>query len=109
MTLYIASVLLLFGCANGQSEMILQQLPQAKPGEMVATFGGGCFWSMSEAMSELKGVDKVVSGYAGGTTKNPSYEDVGSQTTGHAEMVQIYYDPKVISFANIGTCFLFCT
>src|ERR1700712_311815 len=106
-TLYMASVLLFLGCANGQSRNDFATVPQAKSGEMVATFGGGCFWSMSEAMSELKGVDKVVSGYAGGTTKNPSYEDVGSQTTGHAEVVQVYYDPKVISYAKLAESFFF--
>jgi peptide-methionine (S)-S-oxide reductase len=104
--LYVASVLLFCGCANGQSNDFAP-VPQPKAGEMVATFGGGCFWSMSEAMSELKGVDKVVSGYAGGTTKNPSYEDVGSQTTGHAEVVQIYYDPKVISYETLANAFFF--
>jgi peptide-methionine (S)-S-oxide reductase len=106
-TLYMASVLLFLGCANGQNRNDFATVPQAKSGEMVATFGGGCFWSMSEAMSELKGVDKVVSGYAGGTTKNPSYEDVGSQTTGHAEVVHVYYDPKVISYAKLAESFFF--
>jgi peptide-methionine (S)-S-oxide reductase len=62
---------------------------------------------MSEAMSELKGVNKVISGYAGGTTKNPTYEDVCTRETGHAEVVQIYYDPKVISFATIVHGFFF--
>src|SRR5450631_2741942 len=75
--------------------------------EEVATFGGGCFWSMSEAMSELKGVNKVISVYAGGTTKNPTYDQVTTQTTGHAECSQIYYDPKVISFATLANAFFF--
>jgi peptide-methionine (S)-S-oxide reductase len=106
-SLYIASVLLFCGCANGQGNRDFAAVPQVKPGESIATFGGGCFWSMSEAMSELKGVDKVVSGYAGGTTKNPTYEDVGTQTTGHAEVVQIYYDPKAISYATLVKSFFF--
>lgn len=106
-SLYIASILFFCGCANGQSSSDFATVPRAKPGESIATFGGGCFWSMSEAMSELKGVDNVISGYAGGTTKNPSYEDVGTQTTGHAEVVQIYYDPKVISYATIARSFFF--
>lgn len=107
--LYVACLLLFAGCANGQtgSENDFATLPKPKAGEEVATFGGGCFWSMSEAMSELKGVDKVVSGYAGGTTKNPTYEEVGTRTTGHAECVQIYYDPKVISFTTLATAFFF--
>lgn len=106
LSLYIAAILLFCGCANAQNSGFAA-VPKAKPGEMIATFGGGCFWSMSEAMSELKGVNKVVSGYAGGTMKNPTYEDVGTQTTGHAEVVQIYYDPKVISYATLVKSFFF--
>jgi peptide-methionine (S)-S-oxide reductase len=105
--LYLASVLLLCGCANGQGRIDFATVPQPKAGESVATFGGGCFWSMSEAMSELKGVNKVVSGYAGGSKSNPTYEEVSSQATGHAEVVQIYYDPKVISYATIAKSFFF--
>lgn len=105
--LYLASVLLFCGCANGQNRNDFVAVPQPKAGENVATFGGGCFWSMSEAMSELKGVNKVVSGYAGGTKTNPTYEEVGTQATGHAEVVQIYYDPKVISYAILVKSFFF--
>jgi peptide-methionine (S)-S-oxide reductase len=106
-----AFVILLFaGIANGQSatgDNDFMPLPKAKAGEKVATFGGGCFWSMSEAMSELKGVNKVISGYAGGTTKNPTYDWVASLTTGHAECTQIYYDPKLISFTSLANAFFF--
>lgn len=108
--LYIAGLFLFVGCANGQpkqSEDAMASLPKPKTGQAVATFGGGCFWSMSEAMSELKGVSKVVSGYAGGNTKNPTYEEVSTRTTNHAETVQIYYDPKVISYATIADAFFF--
>jgi len=107
--LYVAGILLFAGCANGQSGVGngFAKLPKPAAGEQVATFGGGCFWSMSEAMSELKGVNKVVSGYAGGTTKNPTYEEVSSRSTGHAECVQIYYDPKVISYATLANAFFF--
>src|ERR1019366_1411434 len=104
--LYAACILLFAGCVNGQSNDFAT-LPKPKTEEAVATFGGGCFWSMSEAMSELKGVNEVVSGYAGGTTKNPTYEEVGTRTTGHAECVQIYYDPKEISFATLANAFFF--
>src|SRR5580704_13556752 len=108
--LYVAGILLFAGVASGQTvggANDFTPLPNPKAGEEVATFGGGCFWSMSEAMSELKGVNKVISGYAGGTTKNPTYEDVSSRETGHAEVVQIYYDPKVISYATIAHAFFF--
>jgi len=105
--LYLACSLSFAGCALGQADNDFATLPKPKPGEEVATFGGGCFWSMSEAMSELKGVDKVVSGYAGGTTRNPTYEEVSSRNTGHAECVQVYYDPKVISYATLAHAFFF--
>src|SRR5882757_10914212 len=107
--LYAAAILLFAGCVNGQpgSGKEFANLPKPAAGEEVATFGGGCFWSMSEAMSELKGVNKVISGYAGGTTKNPTYDQVSTGTTGHAECSQIYYDPKVISFATLAEAFFF--
>ncbi|MDB5112594.1 MAG: peptide-methionine (S)-S-oxide reductase [Mucilaginibacter sp.] len=108
--LYIALTIALFGCANGQSksgENAMTKLPTLKTGEQVATFGGGCFWAMAEAMSELKGVDQVISGYAGGTTKNPTYEEVSTRTTGHAETVQVYYDPKVISYEKLAEAFFY--
>jgi len=105
--LYMACSLMFAGCAMGQEDNDFATLPSPKPGEAVATFGGGCFWSMSEALSELKGVDKVVSGYSGGTTQHPTYAEVCSENTGHAETVQVYYDPKVISFTTLATAFFF--
>jgi peptide-methionine (S)-S-oxide reductase len=105
--LYIAGIFLFAGCANGQSADKFATLPKPKTGEALATFGGGCFWSMSEALSELKGVNKVVSGYAGGNTRNPTYQEVSSQNTNHAETVQVYYDPKVISYDKLAESFFF--
>jgi peptide-methionine (S)-S-oxide reductase len=67
----------------------------------IATLGGGCFWCLDGIFRDLKGVEKVESGYAGGTTKNPSYRDVCSGMTGHAEVVQVTFDPSVISFRDI--------
>ncbi len=67
----------------------------------VATFGGGCFWCVEAIFEQLKGVISVESGYCGGTTENPSYEDVCSGTTGHAEVVQITYNPELISYASL--------
>ncbi|GAB3513722.1 peptide-methionine (S)-S-oxide reductase MsrA [Spirosoma knui] len=81
------------------------QLPLSKPGEAVATFAGGCFWSLDEALESLKGVRIVVSGYAGGDLENPTYEQVGTDQTGHAESVQVYYDPKLISFDTLLDAF----
>jgi peptide-methionine (S)-S-oxide reductase len=71
------------------------------PGREVATIAGGCFWCTEAIFLELKGVEKVVSGYAGGHVENPSYEQVCTGRTGHAEAIQITYDPKVISYENI--------
>jgi peptide-methionine (S)-S-oxide reductase len=66
-----------------------------------ATLAGGCFWCLEAIFSQVKGVDKVISGYAGGTTKNPTYEEVCTGNTGHAEVVQIHYDPAVITYKEI--------
>lgn len=71
----------------------------------VATLGGGCFWCLDAVYGELKGVKSVLSGYSGGTVKNPTYEQVCSGTTGHAEVVQIEFDPRVISYDDILTVF----
>lgn len=67
----------------------------------VATLGGGCFWCMEAVFSELKGVEKVESGYSGGAVSNPTYQQVCTGRTGHAEVVQVTYDPKVISFKEL--------
>ncbi|MBL7115492.1 MAG: bifunctional methionine sulfoxide reductase B/A protein [Kiritimatiellae bacterium] len=69
--------------------------------EALATFGGGCFWCVEAGFEMLDGVKEVVSGYAGGSTKNPTYEQVCSKTTGHAEVVQIRFDPAVISYRKL--------
>src|SRR5256714_191676 len=66
-----------------------------------ATLAGGCFWCLEAAFQDLKGVEKVQSGYAGGRVANPSYEDVCTGTTGHAEVVQITFDPTVVSFNDL--------
>lgn len=67
----------------------------------VAVLGGGCFWCMEAVFSRLKGVTKVISGYAGGKTVNPIYEEVSGGKTGHAEAVKIEYDPDIISFSDL--------
>ena len=67
----------------------------------VATLAGGCFWCLEAAFGQLRGVERVESGYSGGTVPNPSYEDVCTGTTGHAEVVQITFDPQAVSFADL--------
>ena len=79
--------------------------PKDLTGLATATFAGGCFWAQEEAFEEIKGVKQVVSGYAGGTKANPTYEEVAGQETGHAEAVQIYYDPKVVSYQTLANIF----
>lgn len=66
-----------------------------------ATFAGGCFWCMEPAFDKLDGVKSVVSGYTGGRKPNPTYEEVSAGTTGHAESVEITYDPAVISYSKL--------
>lgn len=66
-----------------------------------ATFGGGCFWCTEAVFQELAGVQKVESGYAGGHMENPTYKQVTSGTTGHAEVLQITYDPDIISYDEL--------
>src|SRR5512134_3577712 len=66
-----------------------------------ATLAAGCFWCVEAVFSRLRGVEKVVSGYAGGTIPNPTYQEVCSGTTGHAEAVQITFDPATISFDEL--------
>jgi peptide-methionine (S)-S-oxide reductase len=70
-----------------------------------ATFGNGCFWCTEAVFQRLKGVQSVVSGYSGGTVKNPTYQDVCTGTTGHAEAIQVTFDPKVISYEDILAVF----
>jgi peptide-methionine (S)-S-oxide reductase len=71
----------------------------------VAVFGGGCFWCTEAVFDELRGVHSVVSGYAGGAIKNPTYEQVCSGTTGHAEVIRIEFDPAEVSFRDLLTVF----
>ena len=70
-------------------------------GKEVATLAGGCFWCLEAICDELKGVEQVVSGYSGGMVVNPSYYEVCAGRTGHAEAIQVTFDPKVISFKDI--------
>ncbi len=77
---------------------------QADPEPMkteTATLGGGCFWCVEAVYERLPGIISVVSGYAGGQTENPTYEEIGTGKTGHAEVVQIAYDPSKISYEKI--------
>jgi peptide-methionine (S)-S-oxide reductase len=67
----------------------------------IALLGGGCFWCLEAVYQRVKGVEKVVSGYAGGRDPNPSYDAVCSGTSGHAEVIEIHFDPSVVSFRDL--------
>ena len=82
------------------SVIILSKMTTGKELEK-ATLGGGCFWCTEAVYLELKGVTDVKPGYSGGHVKNPSYREVCNETTGHAEVVNITFDPSVVSFAEI--------
>ena len=71
------------------------------PGLQTAVFAGGCFWGVEAVYRHLNGVTRAVSGYAGGRTANPTYEAVSSGRTGHAESVEVTYDPKVVSYGQL--------
>jgi peptide-methionine (S)-S-oxide reductase len=74
---------------------------EIQKGMEVATFAGGCFWCTEAVFLELKGVESIVSGYIGGATLNPTYKEICNGDTGHAEAVQIVFDPNVIGFGDL--------
>jgi len=93
----------LVSCARpkGKTSENMDKIPVKTSGTDTAVFGGGCFWCVEAIYVELKGVVSVTSGYSGGSTENPSYRQVCTGTTGHAEVCQIIYDPSVISFDKL--------
>lgn len=100
----VAIAILLFGCTEGNSE--IENISESKMMEQnkdleAATFGSGCFWCTEAIFERIEGVKSVVSGYAGGTVVNPSYKDITSGTTGHAECTQIMYDPNIVSYDEL--------
>ena len=76
-------------------------MSHSRDSKEAATLGGGCFWCTEAIFNELRGVEKVESGYSGGNVANPTYEDVCTGTTGHAEVIQITFDPKVIFYKEL--------
>ena len=78
---------------------------EPKKGQAVAVFASGCFWCTEHVFEAVVGVEEAVSGYSGGTLKNPSYEQVGTNRTGHAESIAVFYEPKVVSYAQLVDVF----
>ena len=99
----ISAVLACTGNADGHNSLKMDQTKDIKNviGMDTATFGAGCFWCVEAIFQRLNGVEKVQSGYSGGHVKNPSYKEVCTGLTGHAEVLQIIYDPRVISFEEL--------
>lgn len=108
--LLLSSFGVLFSCAPKAQNSQEQKFEFSKMSEVnqttndtidTATFGAGCFWCVEAVFQSLKGVSQVQSGYSGGSIKNPSYKEVCTGRTGHAEVIQITYSPQVISFAQL--------
>lgn len=97
----IFPALLLFAChSQGQQPTAAVKINTTAKQE-VAAFAEGCFWCSEHIFEDLAGVDSAVSGYAGGHTVNPTYEEVCKETTGHAETVLVYYNPSVVTYAQL--------
>ncbi|WP_422107461.1 peptide-methionine (S)-S-oxide reductase MsrA [Winogradskyella sp.] len=107
--LYILSISLLLSCHNQaqvspEQQKVIDSDPVEVPlenGKARAYFASGCFWCVEAIYESVKGVDEVISGYSGGFTENPTYEKSNTGRTGHAEAVEVIYDPKVVSFSSL--------
>lgn len=107
--LFLTSFLLI-ACNGQENRQIKHNIVKGmaeKPQLKQITFGGGCFWCIESCFNMLKGVETAVSGYSGGYTQKPTYEEVCSGKTGHAEVVQISYDPQIISYEQLLDVFFF--
>jgi peptide-methionine (S)-S-oxide reductase len=100
-----ASTLIFVSCAQTQASKIPVGTKKKSANEAVATFAEGCFWHTEIVFQSLEGVRDAVSGYCGGTDTNPDYEKVSDGNTGHAESVNVYYDPSKISFETLVKAF----
>ncbi len=97
----LLSITLVSGCAESRQSA----QSQVSSDYSVATFAGGCFWCVESDFEKVPGVIKVISGYSGGHVKNPAYQQVSSGTTGHVETVQVYFDPKIVSYNTLLQAF----
>jgi peptide-methionine (S)-S-oxide reductase len=112
-SIFLTSLLSVFfitvGCGQEKTDRTLEKkMQQKKPVEVPlengmekAYFASGCFWCVEASYESVKGVKEVISGYSGGHTENPTYESTNTGTTGHAEAIEVIYDPKVVSFSTL--------
>jgi peptide-methionine (S)-S-oxide reductase len=106
-TISILSILLITACSSAptnQAEVVLAP-SQELAGLSKAYFASGCFWCVEAVFESVKGVKEAISGYSGGTKKNPTYREIGTGRLRHAEAVEVYYDPAVVSFATLTKVF----
>lgn len=102
LTTLILGIIFLTSCSDFKAEERIQKTNNINYSNMdTITFGAGCFWCVEAIFSSIKGVESVVSGYSGGEIKNPSYKEVCTGRTGHAEVCQLTYNPEVISFKEL--------
>jgi peptide-methionine (S)-S-oxide reductase len=87
--------------ANTIPDPKVDESPAASKGQETVVFAGGCFWGIQAVFEHVKGVTRATSGYSGGSVKNPNYEEVSSGTTGHAESVEVVFDPSRITFGQL--------
>ncbi|HIL27371.1 MAG TPA: peptide-methionine (R)-S-oxide reductase [Nitrospinaceae bacterium] len=97
----IVLIAVLFKTINGSSDSSYKGKSSVMPDISEATFAGGCFWCMEPPFEKLPGVSKVISGYTGGKKENPSYKEVATGSTNHAEAIEIHYDPSKISYNDL--------
>lgn len=105
--------LTLLSCGNGNTQTVTKkEIANAEPVEVPmegnlarAYFASGCFWCVEAVYESIEGVEEAISGYSGGHTKNPTYEESNKGTTGHAEAVEVIYDPEVVDFATLVEVF----
>ena len=107
MLFIIAASIVLFSCETQQDRDadVRRVSLEAPQGKAIAAFASGCFWCTEHIFEAVAGVDSVISGYAGGTTANPTYELVNTETTGHAETVLVYYDPAILNYEELTRVF----
>ncbi len=99
--LSVSLIMSLGAIAKNEEQTVPEHLTDLPENSAVATFAGGCFWCMVQPFEQLDGVHAVISGYAGGEEKEPTYEEVASGQTGHVEAVQVVYDPDIISYQQL--------